>query len=223
MIAAIAFVHKLGVVHRDLKPENMLLDGPLERAEVRLKLADFGLAIRVSPGQLISEKVGTPAYMAPEMYGDRVAYDRGIDMWALGVVAFFATTGDLPFVDQNLNVIYDRLLNGAPTHWHTPFGPMSRVAREWIQGLLSPRRDCRFSADTALRHQWLNPIGDTKIAVFECKEQDESCEGPDLTFLEWMSNTFPTASVIFNPAACQNASDEFVGVRKVSTRRVSCI
>jgi TPR repeat protein len=57
------FLHSKGVVHRDLKPENILLDergGP--------KIGDFGSGRFVDSKLTQTMMVGTPLYMAPEMY-----------------------------------------------------------------------------------------------------------------------------------------------------------
>lgn len=45
LMAALKYCHEMGVVHRDIKPENVLLT-----KEGSVKLADFGLAVRVSNG-----------------------------------------------------------------------------------------------------------------------------------------------------------------------------
>jgi len=61
-----------GVAHRDLKPENFLLKRkaldartPL-RAE-DLRLVDFGLAVLMEPGKELTELLGSPFYVAPEL------------------------------------------------------------------------------------------------------------------------------------------------------------
>ena len=50
-------------MHRDLKPENFLLDGK----DDALKLIDFGLTIKMPKSGKISDRQGTPYYMAPEV------------------------------------------------------------------------------------------------------------------------------------------------------------
>jgi len=68
MIAAVAHVHSLQVVHRDVKGENFLSDRPdIGDPGCKVALADFGTAIRIEPGEKVHNKVGTPAFWAPEI------------------------------------------------------------------------------------------------------------------------------------------------------------
>jgi serine/threonine protein kinase len=48
LMAVLKYCHEMGVVHRDVKPENVLLT-----KAGRLKLADFGLAVRVADGKYL--------------------------------------------------------------------------------------------------------------------------------------------------------------------------
>ena len=91
---ALAHAHAQGVVHRDVKPENILIEAATGRALV----TDFGIARHQesSGGTGAGEVLGTPDFMSPEQAsGDAV--DGRTDVYALGVVAFYALSGRLPF------------------------------------------------------------------------------------------------------------------------------
>ena len=90
---ALAYAHLRGIVHRDVKPDNILL----ERATGRALVSDFGIARRTdaSGGTAVGEVLGTAQYMSPEQASGE-SVDGRSDLYALGVVAFYALSGRLP-------------------------------------------------------------------------------------------------------------------------------
>ncbi len=95
---ALSYAHGRGVVHRDVKPDNILID----RASNRAMITDFGIARSQDNAKgltMVGEIIGTPQYMSPEQATGETL-DRRSDLYSLGVVAFFALTGRLPFDSQ---------------------------------------------------------------------------------------------------------------------------
>ena len=91
--SALAGAHEQGVIHRDIKPHNVLV----ARGGI-LKVFDFGLA-KTMDNQVVShagEILGSPAYMAPEQWGDHEV-DHRVDLFALGVVFYLLLSGQTPF------------------------------------------------------------------------------------------------------------------------------
>ena len=109
--AALAHAHARDIIHRDLKPENILVtpDGSA-------KLADFGLARSVA-SRLTAEGTiaGTVFYLAPEQaLGQQI--DGRADLYALGVMLYELTTGDLPFMADDPFAVITQ-------HLHAPVVP----------------------------------------------------------------------------------------------------
>jgi serine/threonine-protein kinase HSL1, negative regulator of Swe1 kinase len=91
-VGALSFCQRRHICHRDLKPENILLD-----SNHNAKIADFGLASVVAPGENFGQYCGTPAFSAPEAFSSE-AYEGGpADVWSLGIVMYECLTGKLPF------------------------------------------------------------------------------------------------------------------------------
>jgi len=88
---ALGYAHARGITHRDVKPENVLI----ERESGRVLVTDFGIA-RHTDDPHRGEVVGTAAYMSPEQAAGRPVDGRS-DIYSLGVTAFYAVTGRLPF------------------------------------------------------------------------------------------------------------------------------
>lgn len=108
----LAAVHAASIVHRDVTPSNVLVgvDGVA-------RLTDFGVSKTASEMRETNERgvlKGKPAYFAPE-YIEGAKPDAACDLFALGVVAWEALTGERLFKSESDVETLARILKGSVT------------------------------------------------------------------------------------------------------------
>lgn len=95
--AGMAIIHQKEIYHRNLKPENVFLDESLHP-----KIGDFALSKNVRNEEnnrmCMKLKVGTPLYMAPEMFTDP-HYDNKIDVFSYSILLYELLTLRKPYSD----------------------------------------------------------------------------------------------------------------------------
>jgi serine/threonine-protein kinase len=130
ILEAVEAAHRLQIVHRDLKPSNIILierDGDPDY----VKVCDFGLAKAIEPeetsapsdgavvqdsptiGTGTGEICGTPEYMSPEQARGE-PLDARSDLYAIGVMLFYALLGQLPFRARSSLAVVSLHLTAAP-------------------------------------------------------------------------------------------------------------
>lgn len=125
VLLALAHLHGRGWVHADVKPANLLYDA----SHARWVLADLGSAR--TPGRSgVGLGAGTPAYAAPERLSGQL--DPRTDLYALGVVAFEALTGALPF-DGGPREVLRAHVTQAPRLDRLPEGRVSRLVADLLR------------------------------------------------------------------------------------------
>jgi len=78
-------IHSADVIHRDIKPNNIKIN-----STGLVKIYDFGLSRNSGPEAQTRSLIGTPGYMAPELWqwsGD-ISFEKSIDVYAFGILAF---------------------------------------------------------------------------------------------------------------------------------------
>jgi len=86
ILSAVNYCHQNNIVHRDLKPENILFES--KKDDATLKIIDFGTSKYYDPNTRMSQKFGTPYYIAPEVL--RRKYTEKCDIWSCGVILYIS-------------------------------------------------------------------------------------------------------------------------------------
>mmetsp|Transcript_35968 Transcript_35968/g.35579 ORF Transcript_35968/g.35579 Transcript_35968/m.35579 type:complete len:144 (-) Transcript_35968:889-1320(-) len=66
LLSCLNYCHSRNIVHRDIKPENILMESNKDFNQI--KVIDFGISVVKEPDQMINESIGTPYYIAPEVW-----------------------------------------------------------------------------------------------------------------------------------------------------------
>ena len=147
------------IVHRDLKPENLLLD---KGADPKVTIIDFGTSAVFDTSKKMSQKFGTPYYIAPEVL--KKNYDEKCDMWSIGVILYILLCGYPPFNGANDKQIIEAVLKGkfsldgkikVNKSEEPEWDEVSDEAKDLVKKLLAYDPAKRISAADALMHPWI--------------------------------------------------------------------
>nr|XP_020506686.1 serine/threonine-protein kinase BRSK2-like isoform X5 [Labrus bergylta] len=145
IISALDFCHSHSICHRDLKPENLLLD---EKNNIRI--ADFGMASLQVGDSLLETSCGSPHYACPEVIRGEKYDGRKADAWSCGVILFALLVGALPFDDDNLRNLLEKVKLGV---FHMPhFIPPD--CQNLLRGMIEVDAGKRLTLDQIQKHTW---------------------------------------------------------------------
>ncbi|KAK4345478.1 hypothetical protein RND71_035654 [Anisodus tanguticus] len=151
IVGVVEACHSLGVMHRDLKPENFLLVN--KDNDFSLKAIDFGLSVFFKPGQIFTDVVGSPYYVAPEVL--LKLYGAEADVWTAGVILYILLSGVPPFWAETQQGIFDAVLKGHIDFDSDPWPLISESAKDLIRKMLCMQPSERLTAHEVLCHPWI--------------------------------------------------------------------
>ena len=144
LLKAVEYLHtRCRVAHRDIKAENVLID-----KNHNIRLIDFGLSHRMTMKQpTISGQCGSTAYASPEVI-KRAPFTPASDIWSCGVFLYAITFGYLPFVNEDVQRLTNKILFTEPN-----YSGASQELKDLLAKMLKKDPTQRIS----LREIWNNP------------------------------------------------------------------
>ena len=163
--------HSAGVIHRDIKPGNIMLVKQGDDPD-HVKVVDFGLVKELDDDSFADgthstggKLTGSPQYISPEQIVGGEA-DARSDIYALGVVMFYALTGSLPWPAKNVaQLVYSHVHAEVPAMsdvWDAP--PVPEVLERLVRRCLAKKPDDRFADAMVLAttlHRMARKLGGT--------------------------------------------------------------
>ncbi|GAM83548.1 hypothetical protein ANO11243_015360 [Dothideomycetidae sp. 11243] len=95
---------------------------------------------RKSRRQLAYSTVGTPDYIAPEIFGGR-GYDYACDWWSVGTIMFECLIGWPPFCAEHANDTYRKIVEWRRYLHFPPEQPLTRDTEDFVKGLICDAQD----------------------------------------------------------------------------------
>lgn len=161
LIIGLDYCHRRGVVNRDIKLENTLLQVVQGLPLPLLKICDFGYS-KAHHMSAPKSRVGTLAYMAPEIINAQDKYDGKLaDIWSCGVMLYIMLFGQYPFETQpkgqqkeRVKHIMQRIATMQLDKSIPPGVDISPLCHDLLRRMLVPDPDQRITMANIQRHKW---------------------------------------------------------------------
>ena len=150
IISCLEYLNRLNICHRDIKPENILLNNKKNN----ITMIDFGLSNFCYKHKLLKSSCGSPCYASPEMIKGEPYNGMISDIWSCGIVLYCMLVGCLPFDDDELQSLYNKILKGdfvLPSF-------LSSEAIDLIKQMLIVDASKRITISQIKKHKWMRDV-----------------------------------------------------------------
>ncbi|AQK46853.1 MAP3K epsilon protein kinase 1 [Zea mays] len=150
VLEGLVYLHEQGVIHRDIKGANIL-----STKEGLVKLADFGVATKLTEADINTHSVvGTPYWMAPEVI-EMSGVCAASDIWSVGCTVIELLTCAPPYYDLQPMPALFRIVQDV--HPPIPEG-LSPEVTDFLQQCFQKDAMQRPDAKALLMHTWLQNL-----------------------------------------------------------------
>ena len=160
ILMVLVYLHDRRIAHRDLKPENLLMSNTT--TDSRIKVIDFGSSHVFAAEETMTQRVGTPYYIAPEVL--RHHYTEKCDIWSAGVIMYILLCGFPPFAGNTDKEILHKVAIGRYSFPSPEWDNISFEAKDLIEKMMNVSVEVRISAREALAHPWLENANRSHIS-----------------------------------------------------------
>uniref|UniRef100_A0A8C5S2L9 Calcium/calmodulin dependent protein kinase kinase 2 n=1 Tax=Laticauda laticaudata TaxID=8630 RepID=A0A8C5S2L9_LATLA len=166
LIKGIEYLHYQKIIHRDIKPSNLLVgeDG-------HIKIADFGVSNEFKGSDaLLTNTVGTPAFMAPETLSEtrKIFSGKALDVWAMGITLYCFVFGQCPFMDERILSLHSKIKSQMLEFPDQP--DISDELKDLITQMLDKKPESRITIPEIKLHLWVTKNGTEPLPT-----EDENC------------------------------------------------
>ena len=167
IVDAIRYIHSKKVIHRDLKLDNIMVsfDNDNDKANLnmmraKVKIIDFGFAIKLTKSSMAFSALGSPINMDPIILkkfakrgGDinQLGYDSKADIWSLGTICYEMLIGQAVFNAETMNELVKKVETGS---YSVPTS-VSKEMVSFLNGMLQYDPNNRLSAEELAKHPFL--------------------------------------------------------------------
>ena len=158
------------IMFQILSAENILVVKPdkaskktLDEDEINIKRIDFGASDSFKTNEILTLKVGSPYYIAPEVLNK--CYNEKCDIWSAGVVLYVMLTGNFPFFGLTQQQLYENIKSGKYRTEGKEYEAISQKAKDLIRKMLELNPTKRLSASDCLKTPFFEVLNNNKETI----------------------------------------------------------